>query len=148
MQETKKSKSRLLSSCTSSGDMLLGRASNLLQGWQKYVCYGVLVCKLQLPQGVAIVANLHNVAFQVSVLQYYTIFKTDFLSLLNTTFLRNCVFLLPSPYIHLSYGNEYNSGCYSYKHTPCNIELYNFSLFSLFTTNLRRKSSIFIGFRF
>jgi hypothetical protein len=51
--------------------MLLGRASNLLQGWQKYVCYGVLVCKLQLPQGVAIVANLHNVAFQVSVLQCY-----------------------------------------------------------------------------
>jgi hypothetical protein len=63
------SKYRLLSSCTSSGDMLLGRGSNLLQGWQKYVCYGVLVCKLQLPQGVAIVANLHNVAFQVSVLQ-------------------------------------------------------------------------------
>jgi hypothetical protein len=53
--------------------MLLGRASNCLQGWQKYVCYGVLVCKLQLPQGVAIVANLHNVAFQVSVLQKYGI---------------------------------------------------------------------------
>jgi hypothetical protein len=66
--------------------MLLGRASNLLQGWQKYVCYGVLVCKLQLPQGVAIVANLHNVAFQVSVLQCYTIFKSDLVSLLNTIF--------------------------------------------------------------
>ncbi len=37
-----------------------------VQGWHKYVCYGVLVCKLQLPRGVGIVANLHNVAIQVN----------------------------------------------------------------------------------